>query len=205
MKKVWDELYGGDPSFFGEEPSRFALLCYQRMKRHNIKELLELGCGQGRDCIFLASGGINVKTFDYSEVAVNAVVKHANVLALPISVVVHNAKSGLHYRDQEFEAVYSHMFFSMHFTHEELTFLFSEVKRVLKVGGLHFFSVRSDKDKLYGKGRQVADGVYDVNGFEIRFFSKKDIMGLMRGFNIDEIMEDIEEPASLYLVFSRKT
>ena len=205
MKKDWNKVYDKDSSFFGEEPSRFALLCYQRMKRYDIKRLLELGCGQGRDSIFFASNGIDVKTFDYSEVAINAVVKQAQVHTLPISAVVHNAKTRLPYQDQEFEAVYSHMLFSMNFTHEELAFLFNEVKRVLKLGGFHFFSVRSDKDKFYGKGRQVSGGVYDVNGFEIRFFSKKDIMGLMKGHNVDEIMEDAEDPASLYIVFSRKT
>ena len=131
---------------------------------------------------FFTSNGIDVKTFDYSEVAINAVVKQAKVHTPPISAMVHNAKTGLPYQDQEFEAVYSHMFFSMNFTHEELVLLFNEVKRVLKLGGLHFFSVRSDKDKFYGKGRQVSGGVYDVNGFEIRLFSKKDMMGLMRVF-----------------------
>ncbi len=205
MKEVWNKLYDKDSSFFGEEPSRFALLCYQCMKRYDLMRLLELGCGQGRDSILFATNGIDVETFDYSEVAVNAVVKQAKAHTLPISAVVHNAKTGLPYQDQEFEAVYSHMFFSMNFTYEELAFLFNKVKRVLKFGGLHFFSVRSDKDKFYGKGRHVFDGVYDVNGFEIRFFSKQDIMGLMRGFNINEIMEDVEDPASLYLVFSRKT
>lgn len=51
--------------------------------------------------------------------------------------------------------------------------------------------------------KEVTDGVYDVNGFEIRFFSKNDIMGLMQGFIVDEIMEDTEDPANLYLVFCR--
>lgn len=205
MSDVWNRVYGEDSSFFGDEPSHFALLCYERSKKYNVKGLLELGCGQGRDTLFFASKGIAVKTLDYSKIAVDAVVERAKVRSLPITATVHDGRKGLPYKDQEFDAVYSHMFFTMHFTNAELKFLFSEVRRILKPNGFHFFSVRSDKDQFYGKGKQVADGIYDVNGFQIRFLGRKEILDLTKGFNIDEIIEDTEEPASLYLAFCRKT
>jgi SAM-dependent methyltransferase len=204
MSNVWDKVYGADHSFFGEEPSNFALLCYERMKMHNVKKILELGCGQGRDCVFFTSKGINVKTLDYSKVAIDTLYEYAKAKKLSIDAIVHDAKKGLPYKDGEFDAVYSHMFFSMHFTKEELQFMFNEVRRVLGSNGLNFLSVRSEKDRFYAKGRQVAAGIYDINGFEIRFFTRKEITDLMQGFIIDEIAEAIEEPASLYFVFSRK-
>lgn len=203
MSDVWNRAYGEDPSFFGNEPSHFALLCYGHMKQNNVEHILELGCGQGRDCIFFASRGIDVKTLEYSKIAVDHVVAKTKNLALPIKIVVHDAKKGLPYKDKEFDAVYSHMFFSMHFTNQELKFLFSEVRRVLKPNGFNFFSVRSNNDQFYGKGKQIADGIYNMNDFEIRFFDKKDIIDLTQGFKVDEIMEYAEDPASLYLVFSR--
>lgn len=52
--------------------------------------------------------------------------------------------------------------------------------------------------------RKVWDKVYDVNKFVIRFFTKKEPKGLMKGFRIMKIVEHEEEPASLYLVFSKK-
>lgn len=204
MSDVWDRVYGKDSAFFGEEPSHFALLCYERMKKFNVKQLLELGCGHGRDGVFFASNGISVRAFDYSKVAVDALLERAKGSALPITAAVHDARKGLPYKDKEFDAVYSHMFFNMRFTLAEISFLFSEVSRVLKPEGLHFFSVRSHRDRFYGKGRKVADGIYDVNGFEIRFFSREEITGLTEGFSIEQIVEAIEDPASLYLVFCRK-
>ncbi len=204
MSDIWDRVYGKDSSFFGEEPSRFATLCYEHMKRHDVNELLELGCGQGRDCIFFASKGIAVKTLDHSKIAIDSVAERAKVHALPVTAMVYDARTGFPYKDQEFDAVYSHMFFSMNFTSAELKFLFGEVRRVLKPNGFHFFSVRSDKDRFYGKGRQIADGIYDVNGFQIRFFSRREIMDLILGFDLEQIMEDTEDPASLYLVFCRR-
>jgi len=204
MNNVWDNVYQKDSSFFGEEPSNLAIASYQKMK-DSIKELLELGCGQGRDCLFFASKGMTVKTLDYSKVAVDAVVEKATNKGLSIKAITCDARSGIPFSDGKFDAVYSHMFFNMNFTKAELRFLFDDVKRVLKPNGMHFFSVRSDKDRLYGTGKQIGDGIYDINGFQIRFFTKHDIEVLSSGFKIEDISEGFEDPASLYLVTAKKT
>lgn len=67
------------------------------------------------------------------------------------------------------------MFYNMSFNDDKLKFLFSESKRVLKNNGLLSFSVRNDKDIMYKKGTKIAENVYDINGFHIRFFTKQDI------------------------------
>jgi cyclopropane fatty-acyl-phospholipid synthase-like methyltransferase len=70
MSEVWNKAYKSDNTFFGEEPSNFALLCINHMKINNIKKVLELGAGHGRDSIFFASNGIEVEALDYSDFAV---------------------------------------------------------------------------------------------------------------------------------------
>jgi cyclopropane fatty-acyl-phospholipid synthase-like methyltransferase len=64
--EVWNKVYKS----FGEEPSNFALLCFNNMKTNNVKKVLELGAGHGRDTIFFASNGIEVEALDYSIIAV---------------------------------------------------------------------------------------------------------------------------------------
>jgi hypothetical protein len=95
----------------------------------------------------------------------------------------------------------------MHFSEDQLHFMFSEIRRVLKLKGLNFFSVRNHNDKVYGKGRKIDKEIYDINGFQIRFFMKEEIGELVRqgGFEILWIKEEYEEPVTLYLVSSRKT
>ncbi len=53
-------------SWGGEEPSNFAMLCYNHMKLNNIKKVFELGAGHGRDSMFFASNEIEVEALDYS-------------------------------------------------------------------------------------------------------------------------------------------
>src|SRR2546423_1960632 len=102
--------------------------------------------------------------------------------------------------------VYSHMLLNMRFSLDELHFIFSEIKRVLKPNGLNFFSVRNHNDKSYRKGREIDKGIYDINGFQIRFFTEKEIKDLITegDFELLWIKEKHEEPDTLYLESSRK-
>lgn len=72
------------------------------------------------------------------------------------------------------------MFLNMKFSQDELNFIVSEI-RVLKDGGFNFFSVRNNHDNFYRKGMEIEKGIYNINGFEIRFFTEKDIQDLLGG------------------------
>src|SRR5919206_2429818 len=209
MSEVWNNVYKSDSTFFGEQPSNFALLCFNHMKNNNVKKVLELGAGHGRDTIFFASNGIEVEALDYSVIAVEILEKKAKEKRLPIKPRIFDVKKNpLPFPDGYFDAVYSHMLLNMKFSLNELHFIFSEIKRVLKPKGLNFFSVRNHNDKSYGKGIEIdKEGIYDINGFQIRFFTKKDVQNLTMGegsFELLWIKEEYEEPVTLYLVSSRR-
>ena len=178
------------------------------MKTNNVKKVLELGSGHGRDTTFFASNAIEVHALDYSLVAIDILNKIAKERGLPIkSQFIDVGSSPVPFPDCYFDAAYSHMLFNMRFSEDQLHFIFSEIRRVLKLKGLNFISVRNHNDKSYGKGRKIDKGIYDINGFQIRFFMEKEIRELIRqgGFETLWIKEEYEEPVTLYLVSSRKT
>jgi SAM-dependent methyltransferase len=188
------------------ERNLVTLLCFDQMKANSVKRVLDLGTGHGRDTIFFASNGIEeVQVLDYSTVAIEILDKVARKKGLPIKSQTFHVKNPLPFADSYFNAAYSHMLFNMR--EEELYFAFSEIKRVLKPKGLNFFSVRNHHDKSYGKGKVVDKGIYDINDFQIRFFTKNQIQDLVsaEGFEIPWIKEDYEEPVTVYLVSSTHT
>jgi SAM-dependent methyltransferase len=208
-EEIWNKVYKSDNNFFGEEPSSFAFFCFNYIKSNdNIKKILDLGAGHGRDSIFFALKGlIEVEAIDYSVVAVEILTKIANEKRLSIkSQVFDIKKKHLPFSDGYFDVVYSHMLLNMRFSLVELHFILSEIRRVLKPKGFNFFSVRNHNDKFYGKGQEIENSIYDINGFQIRFFTETDIQGLAKseGFDILEIKEECEEPVTLYLVASKK-
>ena len=89
-----------------------------------------------------------------SEVAINTLSKIATENKLQLTTMIHNPLEGISFDNSYFDAIYSHMFFNMRFTEDQLKYLFIEVNRVLKIGGLNLFSVRSDNDAMYKKVRR---------------------------------------------------
>jgi SAM-dependent methyltransferase len=202
MSEVWDRVYQSDNTFFGDEQSNFATLCFDHMKSNNVKKVLEIGAGQGRDTMFFASNGLEVEALDYSSRGIEIISKKANEKKLPVKPQLFDVKKPLPFKDACFEAAYSHMLLNMRFSQAELHSVFSEIRRILKPNGLNYFSVRNHNDKFHGVGVEVEDGIYDINGFEVRFFSDKEILDLIakEGFKMLWMKEEYEEPVTLYLV-----
>ena len=175
------------------------------MSKYGCTTLLELGCGQGRDTIFFALKGLDVHAIDSSKVAIKNLNERTRRENVSINLKNFDAKRGLPFDNNYFDVVYSHMFYNMNFTDDHLKFLFSESSRVLKDNGLLYFSVRSDKDMVYNKGKQIDNNIYEINNFQIRFFTTKQIKYFLNhNFIISRIIEDHEVPASLYFVFATK-
>jgi hypothetical protein len=82
----------------------------------------------------------------------------------------------------------------------------SRIGRALKHDGFYFFSVRNHNNKSYGQGKKLDNDIYDINGFQIRFFTKEHMRAIVEeGFEILDIKEIYEDPVTLYLVSTRKT
>jgi len=202
---IWDKVYSSDSAFFGENPSDFAQMYYEEFNKLRVNRLLELGCGQGRDTIFFASNGLDVHAIDSSKIAIENIYQKIREKNISINLKYFDARKALPFGNNYFDVLYSHMFYNMYFTDQELRFLFTESSRVLKDNGLLNFSVRSDNDVLYNKGKKIGSNVYEINRFQIRFFTKLQIKSFLSDyFYIKNIMESYEEPVSLYLVFCYK-
>lgn len=74
----------------------------------------------------------------------------------------------------------------------------------MKTKRLNYFSVRNHNDKSYGKGVEIGDGIWKINGFQIRFFMEKEVRELAKGFEVLWIKEEYEDPVTLYFISSRK-
>jgi len=51
MNEFWNKVYKSDNSFFGDDPSNFAIRCYNHLKENNSKKILDLGSGHWQRCI----------------------------------------------------------------------------------------------------------------------------------------------------------
>ena len=59
----WESNFSSKPEMFGLEPSYSAKKSLEIFKKHNIKNILELGDGLGRDTIYFATNNILIENF----------------------------------------------------------------------------------------------------------------------------------------------
>ena len=77
-----EKNFSNKPEMFGLEPSIAAKQSVELFKEKNIKNIIELGAGLGRDSIFFAQNSINVKALDYSPSAIKTINEKAEKKSL---------------------------------------------------------------------------------------------------------------------------
>lgn len=92
-----DQAHAHNASLFGDEPSTRLLLHRQRIP--SGATVLDLGCGQGRDSLYLAREGFTVHALDPSTVAIEHVRETAAAKGLAVKALLgrfdtHTAPQG---------------------------------------------------------------------------------------------------------------
>ncbi len=193
---------------YGLEPSAPSEWAARLFVEHGVRDVLELGAGQGRDSLHFARLGMDVRALDFAESGAAAIRAKAGdaSLAGSLTATVHDCCEPLPFADASFDACYSHMLFCMALTTPQLEQLSGEVRRVLRPGGIHVYTVRTTADPDYGKGLAHGGDLYESSGFVVHFFSRELVDRLARGFALVEVaeFEEGDLPRRLFRVTQRK-
>ena len=204
----WEASFSSKPEMFGHEPSIAAVKALKIFQKNNIKKILELGAGLGRDTIYFAKNGIEVEALDYSNTAIASINRKRNELKLDklIETQLFDVRKKIPLHNEKFEGCFSHMLYCMALSNLDLQNLNDEVCRVLKKGGINIYTVRNTDDGDFKNGIHRGEDLYENDGFIVHFFSKAKIKKLSNGFeNID--IENFEEgtfPRKLFFVQNKK-
>jgi ubiquinone/menaquinone biosynthesis C-methylase UbiE len=208
QSNYWEANFTEKPMMFGLAPSVAALAALKRFEEENIKEIVELGAGLGRDTIFFAKNKIKIEALDYSSTAIKIIEKKAvekNFSEL-VSTRCFDVRDKLPFKDNSIKGIFSHMLYCMALTYSDIEKLNNEILRILKPGGINIYTVRHINDADYKKGIHRGEDMYENDGFIINFFSKKKVNNLLKGFKNLSItkFEEGSFPRKLFLVQNKK-
>ena len=204
----WEASFSSKPGMFGLDPSKAAINTLKNFKEKNIKKIIELGAGLGRDTIFFAKNSIHVSALDYSSTAIKIINKKIseNKLSKFVSTKVFDVRKKIPFEDSSVEACFSHMLYCMALSTAQLKYLNSEICRILKPGGINIYTVRHTEDGDYKNGTHRGEDLYENDGFIVHFFSEEKVRKITDGFNVINI-EKFEEgkfPRKLFRVILEK-
>jgi SAM-dependent methyltransferase len=208
QSNYWEANFSEKPTMFGLTPSVAALSALKRFEEENIKKIVELGAGLGRDTIFFSENKIKVDALDYSPAAIKIIKKKTNDknLSKLVSTKIFDLRDNLPYKNNSIKGIFSHMLYCMALTNSNIENLNNEILRVLEPGGINIFTVRHTDDGDYKKGIHRGEDMYENDGFIVNFFSKEKINSLHKGFkNLSTTkFEEGSFPRKLFLIQNKK-
>lgn len=148
--------------------------------------ILDLGCGQGNDCLYLTEHGYQVISCDKSQAAITNV---REVIPEATAMVV-DMLDGLPFEDKSFDVVLADL--SLHyFRWEDTIRIVHDISRVLSVNGYLLCRLNSTNDVNYGAGQgmPIEDHYYAVNGKTKRFFDLEQIESLFKTWKFTYMSE----------------
>jgi SAM-dependent methyltransferase len=208
QQEQWERALTERADRFGVEASDPARAAAEQFQRTAVRDLLELGAGQGRDTLFFAEQGFSIHALDYADSGLSAIRAKADAAGFGerIEATKHDVRQRLPFADSSFDACFSHMLYCMALTAHELSVLTAEVRRVLRPGGLHVYTARTTSDPDYRKGEHRGEQLYELGGFVVHFFDRDLVERAAAGFDIVAI-DEFEEgtlPRRLYRVTLRR-
>jgi len=170
-------------------------------KRYKIKRVLDLGCGAGRHCAYLAKNGFDVVGVDVSTSALKLAKKWALEENLKDVTFTQATMTNIPFSDCQFDAVIS-ISVIHHAVKRDIIKTIEEIYRILTKKGLFLANLTSVKDPRYGEGEKVEAGTFrTLEAFEEKrfeelhhYFTKQEVSELLACFTTAKVESLKERP-----------
>ena len=155
----WDDSYKTDKLVWGEQPNELAVLAVRYLNEFGSPdralEMLDLGCGYGRDVVFLARNvSCNVLGIDSSQEAITLARRRLGQAESRVSFQCCDFRQ---MADSQFDVIFASNLYQVLNIGDRKAFM-EVVGRALKDGGVLFMNVLSTNDpQQFGKGEPVPD------------------------------------------------
>jgi SAM-dependent methyltransferase len=189
VRSYWNRRFDKEGRIWGECPSRTAVRAATIFRQYGVQKLLVPGAGYGRNADYFAAEGFMVHGIEISDVAIGLAARGAEGVTYYRGSVLDMPFSGDCY-----DAVYC--FNVLHlFRAADRRALIGKCADQLRPGGVVYFTVFSDKEPTYGKGKKVEEHTFESKpGRPVHYFSDADLRDHFADFEILEtgLVEDEE-------------
>lgn len=158
----WNIRYQKEGHIWGDEPSLTAKRLADKLRP--VSNILEIGCGYGRDMVHLVNRGHRVHGVENAVVGLTEATKQLQdkINAGSAHLLLGEfARAAL--GKSEFDAVYSHRVLHLLGVNGHVHAFVDTATRVLKPGGLLYVSARNDNDFNAATMHHMPDGTVERN------------------------------------------
>ncbi len=144
-ENIYNERYESEDYYWGREPSSIAAKLVDLLPSEPRLKALDIGCGEGRDAVFLAKAGLDVTAFDISQVGLEKAHRWAGESGVALKLVCADINE--HRLDEDYDILLSSGV--LHYIPEELRDeIFANYRAHTRPGGLHAFATLLDDPSI---------------------------------------------------------
>ena len=188
---MWEEYYSvlrQLPDWL-RKPVPFVVDALSIFRKSGAHQFLDLGCGMGRNSIYLAKQGFDVIGIDISKSALRKTKSWSEIEGITNVTVLCASMTHLPFVNHAFDAIVS-VSVIHHAVKEDIRKAMEEIHEVLKDNGLFLANLLSIEDYRCGSGLKIEEGTFQVlEDFEEKqfeevhhFFSQEEIQILLADF-----------------------
>ena len=145
IRTNYETWYEGDTYYWGLEPGDFLDELIDLCPPAPDKKVLDIGCGEGKDAVYMAGKGYQVSAFDLTENGIRKTLALAKDRNVKINAYVDDINT-FNIRD-EYDIIYSTGTVQYLFEENKKVF-FDKINQMTKTGGIVFFNVFVEKPFL---------------------------------------------------------
>lgn len=204
MTEFWESKFIEMQTTWGFEASDSAILSKDFFLKNEAKEILIPGIGYGRNAKTFIENRINVTGIEVSKTAID-LAKNKNGL----DIKIHNGSvTEMPFDKNLYDGIFCYALLHLLNSHERKKFV-SDCYNQLKPNGFMIFTVVSEKDSMYRKGKKLSQNRFEImKGLNLFFYnsdfvqSEFDKYGLVEFSEIDEPIKhmDNEPPLKCLLI-----
>lgn len=154
---AWEKIYGEEGRVFEEVDDRVKNFINSFLRWKGCR-VIDIGCGNGRHCIYLAKQGYHTAGLD---VSVHGL-KIAKKWILEEKLIVHLVLGDMAFqpfKDASFDVLIC-MYTIYHAPIKKIMKSVNESYRILKDNGVGLFTLLSVEDQHYGKGKEIEKNTF---------------------------------------------
>lgn len=199
-----------------DEPDDFIVDFVSRLEEEKSTAVLDVGCGAGRNAVFLAREGFHVIGSDVSPTALKTSSQRADDDDLRNCMFVVSSFLKLPFPDSRFNAAFS-SYGLENVSLPEIKMALGEMKRVVRNGGLILSTLHSTEHWRFGRGKRIGPHTFMtinmIEGKEFRFithfFEEEDVEKLFRNLSLEilsikETVKTTDKKRAHWIIVSKK-
>ena len=145
IRTNYEKWYEGDEYYWGLEPGDFLFELIKLCPPTENTKVLDIGCGEGQDAVFMAEKGYDVTAFDLTENGIRKTIALAHKRGVKVNAYVDDINT--FETDEQFDIIFSTGTVQYIFDENKESF-FKKLEKITKPNGIVFINVFVEKSFL---------------------------------------------------------